>query len=68
MSTSYIIKISLHHEICKRRALSMTPFIAASHHDRIGKHIYALTATAGLPGNVLRVDPGAGSFHSPDRS
>lgn len=67
MSTSYIIKISFHHEICKSRSLSLTLIIAASHHNRVGKYIDALTTTR-LPGNILRVDSCAGSFHGPDRS
>lgn len=69
MSTSYIVKVSFQHEIGKSRALSVTPVIVASHHDRIGKHIYAL-APAGFSSswNVLRIDSGARSFHSPDRS
>lgn len=69
MSTSYIVKISFQHEIRKSRALSVTPVIVALHHDRIGKHIYALApAMLSVSGNVLRIESGAGSFHSPDGS
>lgn len=62
----YIVKLSLDHEIRKRRGVRLTPIIIAMHHDRVGKYVDVLSAW--LPGYVLRIDSGAGSFHGSYRS
>lgn len=61
LSSVYVLELSLDHEIRKRRGVCLTPIISAMHHDGIGKYVDVLSAW--LPGHVLRIDSGAGSFH-----
>lgn len=53
----YVVKLSLDHEIRKRRGVRLTPIIIAMHHDRVGKDVDVLSAW--LPGYILRIDSGA---------
>lgn len=62
----YVVKLSLDHEICKRREVRLTPLIIAMHHDRVSKDVDVLPTW--LPRYVLRIDSGAGSFHGSYRS
>lgn len=62
----HVVKLSLDHEIRKRRGVRLTPIIIAVHHDRVGKDVDVLSAW--LPGYILRIDSGAGSFHGSYRS